>query len=393
MIVALIVITTIIIFVVVDLLLRTLLKRANEARTQKEREQALDIGLKLDVSEEAATLKRVELDNPKARILAVDDEEIILNSFRKILVLAGYAIDTVEHGSEALGLIRKNDYDFVFTDLRMPGMDGVELTKAVKHLRPDIDVIVITGFASIETAVETVKFGAMDYVEKPFTEDELLAFLKAALIKRQANLEKQMRHKIHLIKPGTGESKSKFDLNVPAGIFVSRQHAWAKIESNGIVRVGPDDLIRKIFEKVDHVELPEKGRTVEKGQTLFALNFGDYSLEIPAPISGKVTSVNAEHAEHPEWLAIKPFGLSWMCGIEPSALARELPDLSIGRDCIEWYQEEIDRYQKLANKFMQDTVKNEAGETGEGEQDSNAEYIKLLTGFTKPFLQAGKQPA
>jgi DNA-binding response OmpR family regulator len=386
MFVALIVVVTIVVFIVVDIALRMLLKKTTETRLQKEREQALDIGLKLDVSEEAKTLKRVELDNPKARILAVDDEEIILNSFRKVLVLAGYSIDTVEKGSEALGLIRKNDYDFVFTDLKMPEMDGLEVTKAVKHLRPDIDVIVITGFASIETAVETVKFGAMDYVEKPFTEDELLAFVKTALIKRQANLEKQMRHKIHLIKPGTGESKSRFDLNVPAGIFVSGQHAWAKIESNGTVRIGPDDLIRKIFEKIDHVELPQSKQKVEKGETLFSLIYGEFSLNIPSPLSGIVTSVNSEHAEHPEWLAIKPFGLSWMCGIEPSNLAGELPDLKIGRDSVEWYQEEINRFHELSNKFLTDTAQYESSDTEESENSRKAEYTKLLSGFVKPFL-------
>ena len=374
MVVALIVITTIIVFVLVDLVLRMLLNRVREGRIIKEREQALDIGLKLDVSEEARTLMRVEVDNPKARILAVDDEKIILDSFRKILVIAGYSIDTVEKGSEALGLIRKNDYDFVFTDLKMPGMDGVEVTKAVKHLRPDIDVIVITGYASIETAVETVKFGAMDYVEKPFTEDELLEFVKTALIKRQAHLEKHMRHKIRLIKPGTGESKSKFELNIPAGIFVSKAHAWARIETNGTVRVGPDDLIRKIFEKIDHIELPQAKQKIEKGEILFTLKYGDYSLNIPSPISGVITSVNSEHAEHPEWLAIKPFALSWMCGIEPSNLAKELPELRIGGDSVTWYQEEIDRYHELSS----DT-------TGESEQNRNAAYIKLLAGFSKPW--------
>jgi CheY-like chemotaxis protein/glycine cleavage system H lipoate-binding protein len=389
MVVALIVVTTIVVFILVDLVLRLLLDRVRDARIKREREQALDIGLKLDVSEEARTLMRVELDNPKARILAVDDEKLILDSFRKILVFAGYSIDTVEKGSEALGLIRKNDYDFVFTDLKMPEMDGVEVTKAVKHLRPDIDVIVITGYASIETAVETVKFGAMDYVEKPFTEDELLEFVKTALIKRQANLDKHMRHKIRLIIPGTAESKSKFELNVPAGIFVSKQHAWARIETNGTVRVGPDDLIRKIFEKIDHVELPKTREKIEKGETLFSLNYGDYSLKIPSPVSGTITSVNSEHAEHPEWLAIKPFGLSWMCGIEPSNLARELPDLRIGRDSINWYQEEIDRYQELSSKFTEHIAQYESIETGESEQNRNAEYTKLLDGFTKPFLQAG----
>lgn len=388
MVVALIVVTTIIVFLIVDFVLRMLLDRVRETRIKKEREHALDIGLKLDVSEEARTLTRVEIDNPKARILAVDDEKLILDSFRKILVFAGYSIDTVETGSEVLGLIRKHDYDFVFTDLKMPEMDGVEVTKAVKHLRPDIDVIVITGYASIETAVETVKFGAMDYVEKPFTEDELLEFVKTALIKRQANSEKNMRHKIRLIKPGTGESKSKFELNVPAGIFVSPQHAWAKIETNGTVRVGPDDLIRKVFGEIDQVELPETMQIIKKGETLFSLKYGDYRLNIPSPISGKITSVNSEHAERPEWLAIKPFALSWMCGIEPSNLASELPGLRIGLDSVNWYQQEIDRFHELSNKFMADTAQDEPSDTEEGEQNRNAEYTKLLVKFSEPFLQS-----
>jgi CheY-like chemotaxis protein/glycine cleavage system H lipoate-binding protein len=387
MVVALIVITTIVVFVAVDIVLRILLKRAREARLQREREQALDIGLKLDVSEEARTLRRVEVDNPIARILAVDDEKIILDSFRKTLVLAGYSIDTVERGSEVLGLIRKNDYDFVFTDLKMPEMDGVEVTKAVKHLRPDIDVIVVTGYASIETAVETVKFGAVDYVQKPFTEDELLEFVKSALIKRQDKLEKQMCHKIRLIKPGTSESKSRFDLNVPAGVFVSPQHAWAKIELNGTVRVGLDDLIRKIFEKIDLVELPQTGLEIKKGETLFSLKYADYSLKIPSPLSGKITSVNSEHAEHPEWLSVKPFELSWMCGIEPSDLAGELPDLKIGLDSVDWYQQEIDRYGELSKKLMGDAALHEKNETEDSEQHRNSQYLKLLTRFSKPFLQ------
>lgn len=385
MVVASIVITTILVFILVDLLLRTILTRARGARTRKEREQALDIGLKLDVSEEAPSLKRVELEQPKARILAVDDEKIILDSFRKMLVLGGYSIDTVETGPEALGLIRKHDYDFVFTDLKMPGMDGIEVTKSVKHLRPDIDVIVITGYATIESAVETVKFGAMDYVQKPFTEDELLEFVKTALIKRQDRLEQQTRHKIRLIKPGTSESKSRFELNVPAGVFISPQHAWAKIEMNGTVRIGVDDLIRKLFGKVVHVELPEKGKKLTRGETLFSVNFGDYSLEVPAPLSGKVTSANTEHAEHPEWLAIKPFELGWICAIEPANLAGELPALKIGRDAVDWYQQELDRFSALADKLGGDAA---APDEAAGDRpENNLDRSKLLVEFVKPFLQ------
>jgi len=382
-----IIVTTIIVFILVDILLRMLLTRFRTAQAQKEREEALDIGLKLDVSAEAPSLTRVELDSPKARILAVDDEKIILDSLRKMLVLGGYSIDTVESGEEALGLVSKRDYDFVFTDLKMPGMDGVEVTKSVRHLRPDIDVIVVTGYGTIESAVETVQYGAMDYVEKPFTEDELLAFVKTALIKRQARLEKQVRHKVRLVKPGIGESKSRFELNVPAGAFISRQHAWARIELNGAVRIGLDDLIRKIFRQVDGVNLPETGKKIAKGETLFSLTYGEYSLDIPSPISGHVISVNEEHAEHPEWLAIKPFELSWMCRLEPSNLAAELPGLKIGHDAVDWYQAELDRYSQLAKNGGADAAAGALGEPDDGGPGNEEERLKILARFSEPFLQ------
>jgi CheY-like chemotaxis protein/glycine cleavage system H lipoate-binding protein len=387
MVVASIIITTIIVFILVDILLRMLLKRVRAARVRKEREEALDIALTLDVSEEAPTLTRVELENPKARILAVDDEKVVLDSLRKMLALGGYSIDTVEDGSEALGLVSKRDYDFVFTDLKMPGMDGVEVTKAVRHLRPDIDVVVITGYATIETAVETVRFGAMDYIEKPFTEDELLAFVRTALIKRQARLEKQARHKIRLVRPGMRESKSRFELNVPAGAFISPQHAWARIELNGAVRIGLDDLIRKIFTRIDRVVLPDTGKKVKKGTTLFSLTYGDYSLDIPSPLSGTVISVNAEHAEHPEWLSIKPFELSWMCRLEPSNLASELPGLRIGHDAVDWYQSELDRYSELAGNGEDIGPPGEPGPEGSGAPDRSAEQLDILVRFSEPFLQ------
>ncbi|MGK2925486.1 MAG: response regulator [Lysobacterales bacterium] len=386
MVVASIIITTIIVFIVVDILLRMLLNRVRTAQTRKEREEALDSGLRLDVSEEAPSLTRVELDQPKARILAVDDEKIVLDSLRKMLALGGYSIDTVESGAEALGLIRTRDYDFVFTDLKMPDMDGVEVTKAVKHLRPDIDVIVVTGYGTIETAVETVKVGAMDYVQKPFTEDELLEFVGAALIKRQDRLDKQPRHKIRLVKPGIGESKSKFELNVPAGAFVSPQHAWARIELNGAVRIGLDDLIRKIFTNIDAVELPPPGKKIAKGGTLFSVSYGGYRLDIPSPISGTVIAVNAEQAEHPEWLAIKPFELSWMCRLEPSDLAAELPGLRIGHEAVEWYQQELDRYSELAKKAEQATSTSESGAADTATPGRVAEQRELLIGFAKAFL-------
>ncbi len=228
--VAVLVILTVAVFLLVDLVVRLALKRAEQQRLLKEREAALDIGLKLEFADEARSLKRVEVGSPKARILAVDDEAIVLDSFRKILVLAGYSVDTVETGQEALSLLRLHDYDFVFTDLKMPGLDGLDVTKAAKHLRPSIDVVMITGYGTIESAVEAMKYGAMDYVQKPFTEDELVEMTDRLLIRRQDSIARQSPPKVRLLTPAARESAPEHVISVPGGVFVSKQHTWVSVE-------------------------------------------------------------------------------------------------------------------------------------------------------------------
>ena len=385
--VLLIVILTVVVFIIVDFALRLILQKRRELKLSKEREKALDIGLKLDFTYEAKTLKRVELENPKAKILAVDDEEIILDSFRKILVLAGYCVDTVQTGAEALGLIQKCDYDFVFTDLKMPEMDGLEVTKAVKHIRPDIDVIVITGYATIETAVETMKHGAMDYVQKPFTEDELIAFINKALIKRQDKIEKQMKPTVRLVTSSTTESTSKHEFNIPAGIFVAQNHTWVTIEMNGIARVGIDDFVRKLVGKFDRVELPKLGKQIKKGENLFTLYRDTQIFQVSSPISGKVTLINTEHIEHPEWIAIKPFELSWMCCIEPSNLSEELHSLSIGMDSVNWYQKEINKFDEIVNNV--EKLKQKSKSIADVKNSSGIERLdeNIWQEFSKTFLR------
>ncbi len=385
--VLLIVVVTIIVFIIVDFSLRIYFQKRQELKLKKEREAALDIGLKLDVSEEAKSLKRVEVKDPKARILAVDDESIILDSFRKILVVAGYSIDTVEKGKEALGLILKRDYDFVFTDLKMPEMDGLEVTKAVKHLRPDIDVIVITGYASIDTAVETMKYGAMDYVQKPFTEDELITFFNKCVIKRRDRIERQMKPTVRLITPSTKESGSQHEFNVPAGIFISQNHTWVNVEMNGTARVGIDDFARKIIGKIDKIELPKLNVEIRKGDLLLSIKHGSQTVDLSSPISGRVTLLNTEHIEHPDWIASKPFELSWMCCIEPSNLSEELRSLKIGVDSINWYKAEIDKYNEIVKGVEKDRAPTDSSSKGNDQADMQKADDKLLNEFVKTFLQ------
>lgn len=112
----------------------------------------------------------------------------------------------------------------------MPEMDGVEVCKSIKHLRPDIDVIIITGYASIESAVETMKFGAMDYVQKPFSEDELLAMVKKALIIRQDRIKKQLKPKVHITHFSGLEEQRGSEFAIPGGVFISEGHCWVSVQ-------------------------------------------------------------------------------------------------------------------------------------------------------------------
>jgi DNA-binding NtrC family response regulator len=120
----------------------------------------------------------------KARILVVDDEEIVLKSCRKILEGGGHQVFTALSGQEAFDLLEKEPIDIVITDIKMPGMDGMEILGRVKEKYPDVLVIIITGYSTVQSAVQAMKLGAFDYIPKPFTPDEVLVVVEKALEKK-----------------------------------------------------------------------------------------------------------------------------------------------------------------------------------------------------------------
>ncbi len=121
-------------------------------------------------------LKKVDVNKYSAKaknILVVDDEVSVNNNIRKILGKKGFEVDQAMSKEDALEMINQQTYKLVLLDLRMPGVSGLELLKAISQVQPHARVIIITGYASIETAIETARIGAVDYLPKPFTPDEL----------------------------------------------------------------------------------------------------------------------------------------------------------------------------------------------------------------------------
>jgi len=115
------------------------------------------------------------------KILVIDDEEVVGKSCARILEPAGYQVEYETSPKKGLEKIESGAYDLVLLDLRMPEMDGIEVLKKIKEKRPETEVVIITAFSSVDTAVETLKLGAKDYVPKPFTPEELQEVVKTAL--------------------------------------------------------------------------------------------------------------------------------------------------------------------------------------------------------------------
>jgi CheY-like chemotaxis protein len=113
-------------------------------------------------------------EEPATRhILVVDDEVAVNNNIRKILKRKGYHVDQALTKEEALDKIAARPYKLILLDLKIPGVKGLELLQSIREKNPAAKVIMITGYASIETAVEAARMGAVDYLPKPFTPDEI----------------------------------------------------------------------------------------------------------------------------------------------------------------------------------------------------------------------------
>ncbi|HEC97552.1 MAG TPA: sigma-54-dependent Fis family transcriptional regulator [Nitrospirae bacterium] len=114
------------------------------------------------------------------RVLVIDDEAIVRISCQRVLTPEGYNVVATSRGDEAIELLENEGFDVVLTDLKMPDMDGIEVLKIIKERWPDIQVIIITGYGTISTAVEAIKLGAFEYIEKPFTPEAILKVVTKA---------------------------------------------------------------------------------------------------------------------------------------------------------------------------------------------------------------------
>lgn len=132
------------------------------------------------------------MDEKKGKILVLDDEQIVLESVSRILE-DEFVVTTCRRGEEAIEALQTGGFDIFMTDLKMPGMNGLEAIEAMAKIDPDLSVIMFTAYSTVDSAVKAMKLGAIDYIRKPFTPDQLLELVDQVMENRKARSEARYR--------------------------------------------------------------------------------------------------------------------------------------------------------------------------------------------------------
>jgi len=149
---------------------------------------------------------KILVANKKPRILVVDDEKIAVRNLEHTLKKEGYAVITANSGEEAINILESSNFDVVMTDLKMERINGIDVLEKAKSKYPDTQVIMITGYASIDSAIESMKKGAFDYIQKPIKLDEVRSAVKKALEKKLSTRSAKGSVLCFAGPPGTGKT-------------------------------------------------------------------------------------------------------------------------------------------------------------------------------------------
>ena len=254
------------------------------------------------------------------RILVVDDEQIVLDSVTKHLRKGDYTIETMLSAGRALEAIDREPPDIILTDLMMPEIDGLELMKIVKGKLPAVPIIMITGYATINTALQATQLGAFDYIAKPFTRTEL-----QSVVRRAAEVV------LGIIShaPDTGEPGSQTD-QVRRTLKLIGDHVWLMVEEDGTVLLGVERSFLHAIGKIQNIFLPTVGDKLRQGSVYLQLFSSDLrSHTVLSPLTGTVVDVNGAIVDNPARIAEDPYGEGWLIRLKPSRFEIEIKELGL----------------------------------------------------------------
>jgi len=251
--------------------------------------------------------------NSEHSILVIDDEAVVCESFTRILSNKGYKVDSKTEPYEGLELALSNKYDLIFLDLKMEKIDGMDLFNELRKKHPDLPVAIVTGYPSIDTAIESVKLHASDYILKPFTPEEILKSVNRIIPQKEI-----------FTKVVKSKSAKQSDWKPSYEPIQFNEVAWIQQDKDGSVRVG-GQLPNFISSKINDLLLPKVNDIAYPRLPLAGAVLTDKSsITIPSPLSGKIIEVNNELAVNPSIIKETSFENSWIAKIEPFDIEKSL---------------------------------------------------------------------
>lgn len=253
-------------------------------------------------------------------ILAIDDEQIVLDSVVKHLRKRECKVFTVLSVAEALEVMDDNQVDIILTDLMMPEIDGLEFLSMMKERSPHTPVIMITGYATISTALEATNLGAFDYIAKPFTRSELLTVVdRAAELVRAAEAR--------ATGDGADEQPPHETAAGRGGGSTAGEYGWKRLEDDGTIVLGvAAEFLAKVG-RIQNIFLPSQGDELRQGSVFLRIFSSDLrSHTVLSPFSGIVVEVNDKYVSQPEKLA-DASSQEWLIKLQPSKFEFEIKEL------------------------------------------------------------------
>ncbi|MBI4653378.1 MAG: response regulator [Nitrospirae bacterium] len=223
----------------------------------------------------------------KGKILVLDDDPVVNLSCRRILGAEGYNITSVERGEDALKKLAKEDFDLLISDIRLPDISGMVVLKEARVIKPQTDVVIITGYPTLEDAKESIRLGAAEYIEKPFTPDFMLNVAKKAFDKRGWILRQEFIDEFRDYVVPLRDKENP--------VIFYKEGTWARPIKEGLWEIGCDLRYWLLTGNLIYVDFIKDIETLKAGEPFARIYAsGGQSNDLLSPMNGEIREVNTK---------------------------------------------------------------------------------------------------
>jgi DNA-binding response OmpR family regulator len=255
-------------------------------------------------------------------ILVIDDEQVVREGVCRVCETEGLSIEAVGDAMTGLDRLQKGTFRLVLCDIMLPDHDGFHVLHVMRQTKNRTPVVMITGCSTVQNAVNALKDGALDFISKPFTVDEL-----------ESGIQRGLRYQSLLGNAPRSETEEGNLQGIarpcPREFYRLGRLSWVNIEKDGTGLVGVTDMFMKTVTSAKQLQFSETNNELIQAGPCAALSTRDsLSHQVLSPLSGGIVRRNESLLSRPELLESDPYGAGWLYQIVPTNLAYELNQLT-----------------------------------------------------------------